>query len=81
MKVYGVIYDWTQDLESDCNVELFTTKESAIKSMEQKIKEIKEEYGYDTFERPNKDEFYGYNYSCYADKHDRVRIEELNINE
>ena len=79
MKVYGVIYDWAQDLESDCNVELFADKEKAIKNMKEKIKEIKEEFGYDTFEQPNDYEFYGYNNGEYADKHDRVRIEELNI--
>lgn len=79
MKVYSVIYDWTDNYEGDCNVELFADREEAINNMKQKIKEIKEEYGYDTFEQPNEDEFYGYNDGCYVNKHDRVRIEELNI--
>lgn len=80
MEVYAVIYDWADCFEGDNSVELFIDKEKAIKNMKEKELEIKQEYGYDTFERPSEYEFLGYNDNSYQEKHDRVRIEKIKIN-
>lgn len=80
MEVYAIIYDWADNYENDCNVKLFDNKENALKFMKEIIKEIKTEYGYNDFYKDDK-EFYGYNEGSYAEKHDRVRIEKIKINE
>lgn len=81
-KVYGVIEDWCVEVESGNSMVVFSNKDKALKYMQNRIEEIKQEYdyNYDTYEE-NEDSFSAYQDGYYINEHTDIRIEELKIDE
>lgn len=79
-KVYGVIEDWCVEVENGNSMVVFSDKDKALKYMNGRIEEIKQEYDYDTYEE-NEDSFSAYQDGYYINEHTDIRIEELKIDE
>lgn len=79
-KVYGVLEEWCVDVENGNSMVVFSDKDKALKYMNGRIEEIKQEYDYDTYEE-NEDSFSAYQDGYYINEHTDIRLEELTINE
>lgn len=80
MKVYGVIEKWVcnDGFDSGTNINLFDTKEKAIKYFKGLVNVAQTENNYDTIEKEEYS-FSGYNNGYYSYDHIDITINEIQV--
>lgn len=76
MKVYLLIDSWACDFETGRDINVYETREKALKEFEEKIKEFSSFY--DTIDK-SEDSFEAYNEGEYNENHTYIYIQEKEV--